>query len=237
MDAPPAPTATRGGGPRAVCLRYCAATAAVFLLLLALVAGRWGPLTDADRRIVVAFHSFGVLHPGWTRVNRVLSDAVWDPATMRALLAVCLLWLVWRRAGRQALWLGVCGILGWALQHAVKAAVGRPRPHWPDPLATASYAAFPSGHAMTAAIGCGALLWLFLLRCPRAGTPWRAAAWALAAVSVVGVGLTRIYLGVHWPSDVLGGWLLGAAVLTGTAALCEPWRTSAPRTPRGRRDA
>lgn len=228
MHAPPAPVVTRGGGPRTVCLRYCAATAAVFLLLLALVAGRWGPLVVADRDVVVAFHSFGVRHPGWTRVNLVLTDRVWDPATLRALMAACILWLLWRRAGRQALWLAVCGILGWVLQQAVKAAVGRPRPHWPDPLDTAGYAAFPSGHAMTAAIACGALLWLFLLRHPRAGTPWRVIAWLLAAVSVAGVGLTRIYLGVHWPSDVVGGWLLGAAVLTGTAALCEPWRTPAP---------
>ncbi|MFJ4986694.1 phosphatase PAP2 family protein [Streptomyces sp. NPDC088732] len=228
MHAPPAPAVSRGGGPRAVCLRYCAATAAVFLLLLALVASRWTPLTDTDRRIAVAFHAFGVRHPGWTRVNRVLSDHVWDPSTMRALLAVCLLVLLWRRAGRQALWLALCGVLGWVLQQAVKAAVGRPRPHWPDPLATAPYAAFPSGHAMTAAISCGALVWVFRLRCPGAGRLPRAAVWSLAAVSVAGVGLTRVYLGVHWPSDVVGGWLLGAAVLTGTAALCQPWRTPAP---------
>lgn len=230
MHAPPASSVSRGAGPRAVCLRYCAATGAVFLLLLAFVAGRWAPLTDTDRRIAVAFHSFGVLHPGWTRVNRVLSDGFWDPSTMRALLAVCLLWLLWRGARRQALWLAVCGLLGWVLQQAVKAAVGRPRPHWPDPLATAGFAAFPSGHAMTAAISCGALLWLFLLRRPGAGTRRRVAAWLLAWVSVIGVGLTRIYLGVHWPSDVLGGWLLGAAVLTGTAALCEPWRPPAAAT-------
>lgn len=41
---------------------------------------------------------------------------------------------------------------------------------------------------------------------------WRAALVA-AGVSVLGVGVTRLYLGVHWPSDVLGGWLLGAALV------------------------
>lgn len=41
---------------------------------------------------------------------------------------------------------------------------------------------------------------------------------AVAAVSVLGVGFTRLYLGVHWPSDVLGGWLLGAALVYGAIA-------------------
>jgi undecaprenyl-diphosphatase len=103
------------------------------------------------------------------------------------------------------------GVLGTVAQQSLKAAVGRARPVWPDPVDSAHYAAFPSGHAMTATVVCGLLLWLLQLY--GAGRALRRTALALAVVSVVGVGLTRVWLGVHWPSDVLGGWLLGALVV------------------------
>lgn len=82
---------------------------------------------------------------------------------------------------------------------------------WPDPVDSANYAAYPSGHAMTATVVCGLLLWLV----PR-GAPRRYAhpARALVALSVLGAGFTRLYLGVHWPTDVLAGWLLGVALVT-----------------------
>ncbi|WP_405770069.1 phosphatase PAP2 family protein [Actinacidiphila glaucinigra] len=228
MHAPPAPSAVRDPDRalRTACLSQCAAASAAFLLLLGSVAARWGPLLAADRAITVELHAVAVRHSGWTRLNRVLTDWVWDPLTMRLLLLAAVGWLLVRRENRQALWLVLAGTLGWVIQQAAKALVGRERPRWPDPVDSAAFAAFPSGHATTAALVCGALLWLLLLRVP-ARSPWCVAACAVAFVSVVGVGFTRVYLGVHWPSDILGGWLLAAAVLTGTAALCEPWRTGA----------
>jgi membrane-associated phospholipid phosphatase len=93
----------------------------------------------------------------------------------------------------------------------MKAAVDRPRPVWPDPVDSAHYAAFPSGHAMTATVVCGLLLWL--LHHHGAGRAlWRTAV-TVAAVSVTGVGVTRVWLGVHWASDVVAGWLLGGLVV------------------------
>ncbi|MDX3235471.1 phosphatase PAP2 family protein [Streptomyces sp. ME03-5709C] len=229
MHAPPAPSDVRDTADRSArraCLGQCAAASAAFLLLLGLVAAHWGPLLAMDRGIAVDLHAVAVRHPGWTRLNRVLTDWVWDPVTMRLLLLAAVVWLLVRREHRQALWLVLAGTLGWVLQQAVKALVGRQRPSWPDPVDSASFAAFPSGHAATAALVLGALVWLLLLRLP-ARSPRCVSACAVAFVSVVGVGFTRVYLGVHWPSDVLGGWLLAAAVLTGTAALCAPWRTGA----------
>ncbi|PWI05559.1 hypothetical protein DIZ27_38395 [Streptomyces sp. NWU339] len=64
-------------------------------------------------------------------------------------------------------------------------------------------------------VGCGVLL--VLLR-PALRGAWRAVAWGVAAVTVIGVGFARIALGVHWVSDVVAGWLLGLAVLATTAA-------------------
>lgn len=206
MYSAPTDSPTRPPGSRA------ALTAAAFgvpaLLLLVLVALEWRPLLSLDGNISRTTHRWAVDSPGVTRTNRILSDWVWDPWTLRALIAVVVVWCAARGAWWLALWLtGACAF-GSALQQGLKAAIGRPRPVWPDPVDSAHYAAFPSGHAMTAVVVCGLLLWL-LHRHGAGRAVWRAAL-ALAAVSVVGVGLTRIWLGVHWPSDVLGGWLLGA---------------------------
>ncbi|MET9467377.1 phosphatase PAP2 family protein [Streptomyces sp. NPDC006544] len=200
-------------------LRTAALGAAVALAVLtALVVARWGPLMSFDGRVARDLHAHAVTHPGLTHVARVLSDWFWDPWTMRALAAVACLWL-WRRGrGRCALRIALVILGAAAIQQGLKALVGRERPVWPDPIATAHYSAYPSGHALTATVVCGLLLWLVPRGAPRRFA-WTAA--ALAAVTVLGVGFTRVYLGVHWLSDVLAGWLLGV-VLVALAVLTAP---------------
>ncbi len=214
------PTTPRS--PTTRCLAWTAALTAGFAVLLAFVLSS-GAL-PLDHRIDSALHGFALVHPGWTRLNLDLTNWVWGPTTMRLLTVAAAAALLRLRQLRQALWaLAACG-LGWALEVAVKAAVGRNRPHWPHPLDTATDGSFPSGHAMAATIACVTLVWLLRLHAARGGR-WISAV-ALGAVSVLGVGFTRLYVGVHWPSDVLAGWLLGAAVVTATAAALAPWRPS-----------
>ncbi|GLF95347.1 phosphatase PAP2 family protein [Streptomyces yaizuensis] len=177
-------------------------------VLLALVAAGWSPLLDADRSMARRLHAWAVTQPDAVHVNRILSDWVWDPWTMRALAAAVCVALWWRRERVLAVWLAGATLVGTLLQQVLKAAVGRERPSWPDPVDSANLAAFPSGHAMTATVVCGLLLWVAVEL--GASRRWLRPAVAVAVVSVVGVGLTRLYLGVHWPSDVLGGWLMGA---------------------------
>ncbi len=136
-------------------------------------------------------------------MNRVLSDWVWDPLTMRALAAGTAVLLWWRRERRLALWVVGTSVLAVLLQQGLKALVGRERPQWPDPVDWARYAAFPSGHAMTATVTCGLLLWVLALHWRNEWRGWGALAGA-AAVSVLGVGWTRAYLGVHWPRTSSG---------------------------------
>ncbi|MFC0055073.1 phosphatase PAP2 family protein [Streptomyces actinomycinicus] len=182
------------------------------VVLLVLVTTRWHPLVSADGGISRATHRWAVDDHVVTHVFRILTDWVWDPLTMRLVCAAAAVWLVWRRgAWWSALWLGAALAVTAVVQQSVKAAVGRPRPVWADPVDSAHYAAFPSGHAMTATVVCGLLLWL-LHRCRPGRVLWRTAV-AAALVSVIGVGVTRVWLGVHWPSDVLGGWLLGGLVV------------------------
>lgn len=215
LSSPPLPRPDRIRAS-ALVLRTGAACAALFLALLALVAARWSPLMSLDRSVADALHRRAVTEPGLVHVNRVLTDWLWDPWTMRALIAVAVVALWWRGARSLAVWVAAASVLSSLLQQGIKAAVDQERPQWPDPVDSAHYAAFPSGHAMTATVSCGLLLWL-LHRHGAGPRMWRTAL-AAAWVSVLGVGITRLYLGVHWPSDVLGGWLLGAALVAFTVA-------------------
>ncbi|MFE3071384.1 phosphatase PAP2 family protein [Streptomyces sp. NPDC059247] len=178
------------------------------VLLLVLVAVGWAPLLSFDRSVADTLHQHAVTHPGFTHLNRILSDWVWDTWTMRALAAATALFLWWRRERRTALWVVGTSLLAMGLQQGLKALVGRERPQWVDPVDSAHFAAFPSGHVMTATVTCGLLLWVLALYWRDGWRGWGTAA-GVAVVSVLGVGWTRVYLGVHWPTDVLGGWLFG----------------------------
>lgn len=206
VESPPRPQAERRTA------RWAAVLTLGSALLLALVAVRWYPLMTLDSDVAETTHRWAVDESGVTHAFRILTDWVWDPWTMRILAFAVAIWLVRRKAARwTAVWLVATCLLTSVIQQTLKAVVDRPRPVWPDPVDSAHYAAFPSGHAMTATVVCGLLLWL-LHHYGAGRVLWRSAV-AVAAVSVAGVGLTRVWLGVHWATDVVGGWLLGALVV------------------------
>ncbi|MFE9625150.1 phosphatase PAP2 family protein [Streptomyces sp. NPDC006527] len=217
VDSPPAPSPCRTAARTGLALGLCS------LLLLILVWAEWHPLMSVDGDVSRTTHRWAVADPDVTQTFRILTDWVWDPLTMRLLCAAVAVWLVWRRsAWWTAAWLVTTSAVGTLLQQGLKAAVDRARPVWTDPVDSAHYAAFPSGHALTATVVLGLLLWL-LYRHGVGRVVWRTAV-AVAVVSVVGVGLTRVWLGVHWPSDVLGGWLMGTAVVALAIAAHLRWR-------------
>ncbi|MEV0295809.1 phosphatase PAP2 family protein [Nocardia sp. NPDC050710] len=116
--------------------------------------------------------------------------------------------LVWRGHRGAAVLVAVTGIGATILTVVGKNLVGRSRPPEVDRLAVVNSLSYPSGHSLgsIAVIGIIAVALTPLLH--RAAT--RIATVAIAAIFIVAVGLSRVYLGVHWPTDVLGGWLMGA---------------------------
>jgi membrane-associated phospholipid phosphatase len=115
-------------------------------------------------------------------------------------------WCLRHRPRREAwLWLGV-GVSTYAIQEALKFLVARPRPAlWPALVPQSGYS-FPSGHALAAATFYPLLAWTWA----RARPGEARAAWGVAILLASYIGFGRLYLGVHWPTDVLAGWSLGA---------------------------
>ena len=121
------------------------------------------------------------------------------------------------------IFLAVAG--GQVLSSLLKAGIDRPRPELVSHLVNETSLSFPSGHAMLSAVTyltLGALAARFL-----PGRTTKIYVLSLAVLTTLLVGISRIYLGVHWPSDVLAGWCAGfvwAMLCWLTAQAWQRWR-------------
>ena len=133
-----------------------------------------------------------------------------------------------------ALLAAVCLAAGQAVRYGVMELVARARPPYADWRTHASGWSFPSGHTTTAALTAGLVILALRLRAPRGRVPLCLAVACWAA----GVGLTRVFLGVHWFTDVLGGWLFAVGWLGVWLCAAARWLPRrAPREPDRRRPA
>ena len=163
-------------------------------------------------------------HPAVVDVLRVVT-ALGKPQALATSSIVVAALLLLRRHPRAAAFVLVAVLGSGAVNVGMKDVVGRARPVLADPVASASGASFPSGHAMTSAAAYGVLVVL-------APASRRRPVLVIAAVLVLAIGLTRIALGVHWPTDVVGGWVFGLAWLAACAAVLRPRSTCDPSGPR-----
>lgn len=126
-------------------------------------------------------------------------------------------WLLRRREKAEALLFVLLGLSTYYLQEGLKVVFARPRPHlWPWMVPQYDFS-MPSGHAIAAATFYPLLARAVARRWPRAAAP----AYVLAVGVALFIGTGRLYLGVHWPSDVLVGWILGAGQTALGIALVE----------------
>jgi membrane-associated phospholipid phosphatase len=202
-----------------------AAVAAVaFALLAVLVVAGWGPLVALDRSVADAANRYAAAHPGYVQAMKVWTNAA-GPLAWRVLILALGVLLLARRAVRAGAFAIAAITASGVLSTAVKVAADRARPTIPHPYANAAGMSFPSGHATTSAVACGVVLLLVL---PGLPGRWRPLACALAVAVPLSVGYTRIGLDVHWTSDVVGGWLLGTAVVAAAYASITPTRRPLP---------
>ena len=194
-----------------------------FGLLLMLVRFHWGPLQSLDHSVAEGLNHISARHPLVVDIATGISKAggrmvlIW-------LVAIAVVLLLFRRRTRLAVYLVITGAGALLLDPSVKTLVGRLRPVVDVPVATAPGNSFPSGHSLGSMIVYGGLVLVFL---PAVAARWRKLFIAVPMTVVLLIGLSRIVLGVHFLSDVLAGWLLGAAWLGITAYAFRVWRREA----------
>jgi undecaprenyl-diphosphatase len=176
-------------------------------------------LTQFDRTLGLALQKDRQENP-WTRdLFRAITQLGSVPAMTSLALFGALALLANRRWLLALVWV-IAPAGGGLLDLGLKTFFERPRPEFRDAAITETTMSFPSGHSMGSLIGYGMLAYLLLPILPR----WwaRAAIISGFAVLVLAIGFSRIYLGAHYFSDVLGGFAVGgfwlAACLTGIEA-------------------
>jgi len=204
-----------------------ALVAVPFALLLLLVEDHWGPLQAADQGARDDLHRYALTRPLFVEAMRVLSDSG-SALAWQVVVGVCVVWLLWRRLWRLAIFTAVTVAGSSLLNTVVKTLVHRTRPVVTDPFVHEPGASFPSGHAQAAIVGYGVLLLVFL---PVLPVRWRRPVVVVAAVLVVAIGFSRVALAAHYVSDVVGGFVLGAAWLAALTALFSAWRLQRGRAP------
>jgi undecaprenyl-diphosphatase len=181
------------------------ALAVLALLLLAWLGNEvlQGDTQHFDQVVREGVHRYA--SPGMTRVMTTISLLGYNVLIVELLIAFALFaWLRWRRA---AVWLGVAMAGSLALDLTLKYIYHRTRPTAYFGAAPHSYS-FPSGHALCSFCFYGVLAGLLSDRTKSLAL--RVLIWIAAAMLVIAIGLSRIYLGVHYPSDVVAGYLAAA---------------------------
>lgn len=170
-------------------------------------------MVSADDAALAATHSVGVSHPAWVSAWNVLCT-VFSPVTFRVVVLGVIVWALMRRQWRVAVYLAVSIELSGVLTQLVKEVADRPRPD--TALVWASSSSFPSGHALGTTV---AVLALLALGLPLVSPRLRPLLVTLGVVVVLAVGVGRVVLNVHHPSDVIAGWALGYVWFAATIAL------------------
>ncbi len=190
-------------------------------LFMALVVGILigGPLVRFDRSTADTLHTYASGASDLTNSLHIVGILGSLEALALVSLLVAVVLLVQRCWSSLAAWL-VAVLGGEALNLLLKDIFARPRPHFERPLLVETSYSFPSGQAMESLVVYGMLAYFAVLTFSGRGK--RAGSVGGAAVLVILIGFSRVYLGAHYVSDVIGGFAAGGAWLS---AVITGWET------------
>ena len=199
------------------------AAALIFAVLLVMVRLRWAPLEAADHDAATGING---LIAGNATLVAVVKAVTWlgSDGVLWTVVGASAVVLALRRQWRLAVFLLVTGAGALILDPVLKSLVGRLRPVVAHPIAHGIGNSFPSGHALGSIVCYGAVLLVFL---PAARGRWRTVFITAIVALVALIGISRILLGVHYVSDVIGAWAVGIAWLGLTTFAFELTRDAA----------
>lgn len=185
--------------------RLLAGAAVLFILVVALgFAVTAGYFREFDLAVSHALNMQSGVSPDWLIL--LMQTISWVGGGLQRYLVVTILTVaLWRWWGLgAALAMGFTTLIAALTSDVMKHFFARIRPDLVAQLDPITSPAFPSGHANNAAV----VYILFIMLVPQARHPlWQAA----AAAVILLTGVSRVMLGVHWPTDVIGGWMLGTS--------------------------
>jgi len=194
-----------------------AAVAVYALMWIGFVSG-WPWLTAMDAAALDPAYRYGSMHPGWVTAWDVFCTVL-GPNAFRLAGLVVVVVALWRRNWRLAGFVLITAGLTGPLIELMKHLADRPRP--PTALVFAYSLSFPSGHALGVIVG---VLVLLTIVWPFVRPPLRGWLVVVGALIVIFIGIGRVVLNVHHPSDVIAGWALGYAYFVVCVLLLPPWR-------------
>jgi undecaprenyl-diphosphatase len=160
-----------------------------------------------DKTILLWIHSFA--NPTLDRIMQFITSFN-NPDLVSIIAGVALILLLWKRCYSEAKIFAIDCAGGVILSYGLKSVFGKTRPDlWQSAIEEVSYS-YPSGHALGSTVLYGFLAYLFATRFPQ----FSGLIYLLAVVLIGSIGLSRLYLGVHWPTDILGGYGIGFLWLT-----------------------
>lgn len=204
-------------GPHSTLVLILAAGAVIAIALTAVFAQVYESVVDADGVAgldhPVLDTAMAVRTPGLNGLVTAYTD-IGGTIGMPILAVAAMIFLALRRRSWTPVILIATGAAGSLLMTiAGKQLVGRTRPPLTDAVPPYEYSAsFPSGHSLNSVVIAGIVAYLLILRLK--SRPKRFLVAALAAAFALTIGLSRVYLGHHWLTDVLAAWCLGTAWLT-----------------------
>lgn len=163
-------------------------------------------LKDAIVRFDTTVTAFVQHGPSWLQAPMLVITNTGQPLAM-ALLAAAVCVFAWQHKQMNIVYSLTVGVLAMGANGLLKHYIHRPRP---DTLYASNMyfktSSFPSGHAFGAAVILGILAYLAASHLP---APWNIVLPILLGFFIVAIGISRVYLGAHYPTDVIAGWILG----------------------------
>ncbi|WP_232494008.1 phosphatase PAP2 family protein [Novosphingobium kaempferiae] len=179
-------------------------------VVLCTLAVHGGQAEMLDRAGLLFWRDDTLAPRGSTKLLEMVRDVTaLGGVLLRNLLAIAaVVGLLFLKLRREAALFTLTVISGWLVSGALKALVGRERPEIVPHLTEAGGHSFPSGHSFGAAVVYIAMALAFAALSPRISVRWTLIGAAMALS--LAIAWSRVWLGVHWPSDVIAGWLGGA---------------------------